>query len=144
MSGNASTVLLLFLSALAAFGQSQPPPSFEVADVKLNKSGEPRMAVDFQPGGKLSMRNVPMKVMILMAYHVRPEAVTGGPGWLESDRFDVVAKAFRRASRAPTTSSWIGRPLKPPPPRNRPAPRCLTPWKRNSGLSWKVRSFRCR
>jgi uncharacterized protein (TIGR03435 family) len=49
--------------------------------------------VDMQGGGRLTMHNVPMKVMIVMAYHVRPEAVTGGPGWLESDRFDVVAKA---------------------------------------------------
>src|SRR5580704_1936669 len=97
MSGNVSTVLWL-LSAVAAFGQSQTPPSFEVADVKVNKSGEARMAVDFLPGGKLSMRNVPMKVMIVMAYHVRPDAVTGGPGWLESDRFDVVAKALQTTS----------------------------------------------
>jgi len=51
------------------------------------------MAVDFQPGGRLSAHNVPLKVLIQLAYHVRPETVTGGPGWLESDRFDVVAKA---------------------------------------------------
>jgi len=97
MFKNASIVLWL-LSSIPAFGQSQTPPSFEVADVKVNKSGETRMAVDFQPGGKLSMRNVPMKVMIILAYHVRPDAVTGGPGWLESDRFDVVAKALQTTS----------------------------------------------
>ncbi len=51
------------------------------------------MAVDMQGGGRLTMRNVTMKVMIMMAYHARPDAVTGGPGWLDSDRYDVVAKA---------------------------------------------------
>ncbi len=66
--------------------------------MKVNKSGEVRMAVDFLPGGRLSMRNVPMKVMIQMAYHVRPEAVTGGPDWLGSDRFDIVAKALQTTS----------------------------------------------
>jgi uncharacterized protein (TIGR03435 family) len=99
MSGNA-TVVLLFLSSIPAFSQSQTaPPSFEVADVKVNKSGEARMAVDFLPGGRLSMRNVPMKVMIMLAYHARPDAVTGGPDWLGSDRFDIVAKALQTTSQ---------------------------------------------
>jgi uncharacterized protein (TIGR03435 family) len=51
------------------------------------------MSVDLQPGGKLVMRNVPMKVLIMFAYHLRPEALAGGPAWIESDRYDVVAKA---------------------------------------------------
>jgi uncharacterized protein (TIGR03435 family) len=94
-----ATVVLWFLSSIAAFSQGQTnPPSFEVADVKVSKSGEVRMAVDFLPGGRLSMRNVPMKVMIQMPYHVRPEAVTGGPDWLGSDRFDIVAKALQTTS----------------------------------------------
>jgi hypothetical protein len=50
-------VLMLFPSP----SQSQPL-SFEVADVKINKSGELRMMADMLPGGKLTMRNVPMKV----------------------------------------------------------------------------------
>jgi uncharacterized protein (TIGR03435 family) len=85
---------LLFVSFVPGFSQSEAtPPTFEVAEVKVNKSGEVRMAVDMQGGGRLTMRNVTMKVMIVMAYHARPEAVTGGPGWLDTDRFDVVAKA---------------------------------------------------
>jgi uncharacterized protein (TIGR03435 family) len=97
MFRNAAT--LMFLSSIPALSQNQiAPASFEVADVKVNQSGEPRMAVDFLPGGRLSMRNVPMKVMIIMAYRVRPDAVTGGPSWLESDRFDVVAKALQTTS----------------------------------------------
>lgn len=91
--------ILLFLSAVAALSQTQiTTPSFEVADVQVNKSGELRMAVDMQGGGKFSMHNVPMKVMIAMAYHVRPDAVTGGAAWLESDRFDIVAKAEQKTS----------------------------------------------
>jgi uncharacterized protein (TIGR03435 family) len=85
---------LLFIFSVPGFGQSEATqPTFDVADVKVNKSGEVRMAVDMQGGGRLTMRNVTMKVMIIMAYHVRPDAVTGGPGWLDSDRYDVVAKA---------------------------------------------------
>ena len=51
------------------------------------------MAVDFQPGGKFSATNVPPRILIALAYHVLPEALTGGPAWLASERFDVVAKA---------------------------------------------------
>jgi uncharacterized protein (TIGR03435 family) len=91
--------ILLFLSSTAAFTQTQAaPPAFEVADVKVNKSGELRMAIDIQPGGRVTMRNVPMKVLIVFAYHLRPEALAGGPKWLESERFDVVAKAPETAS----------------------------------------------
>ncbi len=70
---------------------------FEVAAVTANKSGELRMSVDLQPGGKLIMHNVPMKVLIMFAYHLRADALSGGPGWIESDRYDVVAKAPEKA-----------------------------------------------
>jgi len=91
--GSAGAILLL-VSGIHAFCQLPATSlSFEVADVKVNKSGEARMAVDFQGGGKLSMRNVPMRVLIMFAYHVRAEGVEGWPSWFESDRFDVVAKA---------------------------------------------------
>ena len=93
-----NAVRLFALSCAAALGQSQMPgPSFEAADVKLNKSGEARMAVDFQPGGKFTARNVPMKILIALAYGIRPEAVQAGPAWIESERYDVVAKASRSA-----------------------------------------------
>src|SRR5580692_7318422 len=89
-----ASALLLFLLSVPAFSQSPATPlSFEVADVKANKSGEVRMAVDMQGGGRLTMHNVPMKVMVTMAYHVRPDAITGGPAWIDSDRFDIIAKA---------------------------------------------------
>ena len=51
--------------------------------------------MDFQRGGRFSATNVALKILIALAYHVRPEAVTGGPGWLGSDRFDIVAKALQ-------------------------------------------------
>jgi len=85
---------LLFLRCLPAIGQNQlAPDSFEAAVAKTNKSREIRMAVDFEPGGRFSATNVPLRILIALAHHVRPEAVTGGPGWLGTDRFDIVEKA---------------------------------------------------
>ena len=78
MPARASALLLLLFQTT--------PPAFEVADVKPNKSGQIRMAVDFQPGGRLSAVNVPLKVLIALAYKVRPDAVTGGPAYLKQYR----------------------------------------------------------
>jgi uncharacterized protein (TIGR03435 family) len=89
--------VVVLVAVLAARVWAQSPQAFEVADLKANKSGEARMAIDLQPGGKLTMRNVPMKVMIVFAYHLRPEALIGGPRWLDSERYDVIAKASEKA-----------------------------------------------
>jgi uncharacterized protein (TIGR03435 family) len=93
-----SARVLLLLSCMPGFSQTKPALTFEVADVKANHSGEGRMLIDIQPGGRVTMRNVPMKVLIALAYHVRPEGLAGGPAWMESERFDVVAKAPQTAS----------------------------------------------
>ncbi len=86
----------LMLAACCAAAVAQP--SFEVADVKANSSGETAMAVDFQGGARFMARNVPMRILIALAYHVRPDAVTGGPGWLGSSRYDILAKGSQKAS----------------------------------------------
>ncbi|HYW48468.1 MAG TPA: TIGR03435 family protein [Bryobacteraceae bacterium] len=84
----------LFLSCVTAFGQQAAAPlSFDVAEVKMNKSGARGEAFDLLPGGQLSVRNVTMKQIIAGAYNVGDYAISGGPGWLDSDRFDIVAKA---------------------------------------------------
>jgi uncharacterized protein (TIGR03435 family) len=85
----------ILVLSIAACSQAQ---TFEAADVKPNKSGESRMMVDFQAGGRFVAHNVPMEVLIGLAYHLRPEYVQGGPGWLSSERYDVVAKGSQTAS----------------------------------------------
>ena len=43
--------------------------------------------------GRYELRQATMLDLIKTAYGVDPETVVGGPSWLESDRFDVTAKA---------------------------------------------------
>jgi uncharacterized protein (TIGR03435 family) len=70
---------------------------FEVASIKTNKSGDNRIGVGFAPGGRFRATNVPLRELIAAAYGAaQPLAtfqITGGPKWIESDRFDVIAKA---------------------------------------------------
>ena len=68
-----------------------------MASVKPNKSGDNRIGIGFAPGGRFRATNVPLRELISAAYGTpQPLAafqITGGPKWIESDRFDIVAKA---------------------------------------------------
>jgi len=89
--GGAATVRL---AGQAADGRS---PSFEVASVKRNKAGSNGVRLLFQPGGRFTAENVTLQFLISAAYRdPRPLAdfqISGGPKWITSDRFDVIAKA---------------------------------------------------
>jgi uncharacterized protein (TIGR03435 family) len=68
-------------------------PAFEVASVKPNTSGDGRVLMMPQPGGRLSLVNVPLKLMIRNAYRLQDFQIVGGPDWMSTARYDVVAKA---------------------------------------------------
>jgi uncharacterized protein (TIGR03435 family) len=68
-------------------------PVFEVASVKPNRSGDAGWRLDPQPGGRLTGTNVTAAALIRFAYELPDFQMVGGPKWLNSDRFDVVAKA---------------------------------------------------
>ena len=46
-----------------------------------------------RPNGTYVATNIAIRMMILNAYRLRPFQLVGGPGWIESDRFDINAKA---------------------------------------------------
>jgi uncharacterized protein (TIGR03435 family) len=66
--------------------------SFEVASVKPNKTGDERVSIGLQPGGRFNASNVPLRMLLRQAYDMQESQIVGGPEWLRSDRFDVVAK----------------------------------------------------
>jgi uncharacterized protein (TIGR03435 family) len=90
------------LSAPAARAQAQAADAFEVASVKPGDPAEDRVMMQLTPGGGVRLVNVTLKSMITFAYNVQPAQVTGGPGWIDSDRFEVVAKGPESAGPAPS------------------------------------------
>ena len=71
---------------------STTPPTFEVATVKANKSGDTNGMLRRLPGGRMTATNMPVRPMITFAYSLAQYQLVGGPGWLATDRYDVVAK----------------------------------------------------
>jgi uncharacterized protein (TIGR03435 family) len=79
---------------------------FEVASIKLNKTWAPgqRIGLSFLPGGAMSARAVNPRWLIEMAYGLPAMKgyVSGGPKWLDEDRYDFEAK-FDPAAIPPGT-----------------------------------------
>jgi uncharacterized protein (TIGR03435 family) len=81
----------------AAFGQSLDAtltmPKFEVADVHVSpRSTQPFLRGPFSSGNLYEMRFATMVDLVSTAYGITADRVSGGPNWLELDRFDVKAK----------------------------------------------------
>ena len=86
-------LLLIIVGITAVAAQDSANPSFEVASVKPNKSGDGRVMMGFQPGGRYSATGITVRMLINQAYRIQPFQLLGGPDWLGSDRFDIIAKA---------------------------------------------------
>lgn len=81
----------LMVFALAAFPQTASAPSFDVASIRPSKD-EYGSYIRYLPGGRLSAMSW-IKQVIQIAYGVSDYQVTGGPGWLTTDRYNIEAKA---------------------------------------------------
>jgi bla regulator protein BlaR1 len=78
------------------FAQSPPSiavplPAFEVASIRVNHSGDLRVAVLFQ-SGRFVARTATVNLIVAVAYNVHPYQISGGPSWVSSERYDIQAK----------------------------------------------------
>jgi len=92
---HAALLALVPLMAVTTMGQTSAPsnPQFEVASIKPNKSGDGRVMMSVQPGGRFTATNVTLRMMIRNAYQLQEFQITGGPSWIADERFDIAAKA---------------------------------------------------
>jgi uncharacterized protein (TIGR03435 family) len=76
-----------------------PPPwdaphlQFDVASVKTNKSGPGTMMMIRTLPTSFNVTNLPLRSVILQAYRLSNYQLVGGPSWMDSERFDIIAKA---------------------------------------------------
>lgn len=85
---------LLKTPASAAQSQTADGGHFEAASIKPNKTGMSGITLEVHPGGRLEVVNNPISNVIRNAYSsLWPFVLQGGPQWIDSDRYDIEAKA---------------------------------------------------
>jgi uncharacterized protein (TIGR03435 family) len=92
------TVLLLTAEGERTQVKTDTAPrlEFEVASIKPSKPDADGGGIKPLPGGQTYIAtDVPVKLMIKLMFHLNDRQISGGPGWLDTDLYDVEAKADR-------------------------------------------------
>lgn len=84
-----SAMALWFATGLHA----QSAQEFEVAVIRPSRA-DPSAGTGFNvfEGGRLRITNEPVKLLIRAAFRIQNAQIAGGPGWLDTDRYDIEAK----------------------------------------------------
>ena len=91
-----SPAMFLFLCVLAC--AEDAAPVFDVASVKVNNSGPDAANGFFPTPGRLRATNTTLQQLIQAAWHLNTGWLFGTTAWMESDRFDIDAKAAGNSS----------------------------------------------
>ncbi len=90
-----SLVLLAGFTDGACGQSSDTPAAFEAPDIHVSAKAPNTYMTTLFRGGRYRVRKATMLDLIRVAYGVDSDRIFGGPGWLETDRFDLIAKARR-------------------------------------------------
>jgi uncharacterized protein (TIGR03435 family) len=86
-------VVALALSVSSVFAQSTARPafdSFEVATIKpVAPDAKAGQYITMQGTDRFIVKNYNLKLLIAAAYSLNSRTISGGPPWIESDRFDI-------------------------------------------------------
>jgi len=74
---------------------SDPRLAFEVASVKPAAKEELGSEIRTDPGGRLTITNVPLRAMIMYAWQLNRSQISGSKGWMESQGYNIAAKSDR-------------------------------------------------
>jgi uncharacterized protein (TIGR03435 family) len=100
-----TTVVALGISVSGVLAQSTAPPSatlpavprpkfdtFEVATIKpVDPDAKAGRYIIMQGTNRFVEKAYSLKLLIAAAYDLNPRTISGGPGWIESDHYDIVA-----------------------------------------------------
>src|SRR4029077_11092939 len=87
----------LLIVASVVFSQSlvsRPKfDEFEVASIKPTTPDAGGRRISMLTTHEFAAKNHVLKPLIAAAYNLNPRAISGGPEWVDFDRYDIVAKA---------------------------------------------------
>ena len=110
-------ILTIALTCFAAAPRAQTPPPAELAfDVAAIKPAADPTVFSFsmvQPGGRYIGQNMSLRLLIKTAYGVHDSQIIDGPSWIDSDHWDINAKAegYPDASKFRDVARLMVRPL---------------------------------
>jgi uncharacterized protein (TIGR03435 family) len=89
-------VAALGISVSGVFAQSAAPrpkfDAFEVATIKpVDPDAKAGRYIIMQGAHRFVEKAYTLKLLIAAAYDLNPRTISGGPGWIESDHYDIVA-----------------------------------------------------
>lgn len=67
------------------------PLAFDVVSIKPNHTGSPGMINRTTPDS-YSVENMSLRIILSDAFDIRADLISGGPGWLNTDHYDLIAK----------------------------------------------------
>jgi uncharacterized protein (TIGR03435 family) len=88
----AAAVLFRPIPILAQSNDAASRPAFEVVSIKPTQGQPMNSGFRRTVGGVLNATNVSVRLLIEYAYDVRDDQISGGPSWLDSERYEVLAK----------------------------------------------------
>jgi len=86
-------------SAQQALQRQEPPDEplkFEVVSVRPYR-GDTGIGgrISAQPGGRFIVQNMPLRLVLLTAYDIRPYQLVDAPTWVQTERFEITALTGR-------------------------------------------------
>jgi uncharacterized protein (TIGR03435 family) len=80
--------------AIDVIAQAPSQQDFEVASIRRSEPGNLRGSTfEFLPGGVLRIANGTLRAILETAYDVREFQILGGPGWVNSEQYDILARS---------------------------------------------------
>jgi uncharacterized protein (TIGR03435 family) len=99
--------------AIHAQTAASTSPAFDVAAIKPSADIQQFSYSYVQPGGRYIGQNMTLRLLIKTAYGVHDSQIIGGPSWIDSDHWDINAKAegYKDAAQFRNQARLMVRPL---------------------------------
>jgi uncharacterized protein (TIGR03435 family) len=95
----AATLCAVLAPILPLFAQTADATRFDVASIKPNREEAGHVAISWR-GSQYSAIGVTVPLLIRLAYQVQEDQIAGGPPWLATEHFDVLATAANGADNS--------------------------------------------
>ena len=91
--GLAMTSVAALVAQAPQATQATTSPAFDVAAIKPSANTQAFCFSMVQPGGRYIGQNMSLRLLIKTAYGVHDSQIVSGPSWIDSDHWDINAKA---------------------------------------------------